>query len=78
MEASLGFQGEFGVLDPGFFGRFLQREPGFEVLGRLVEHEFQDGLCILEILEREVRLTRIEGAHGSGWVALPPLACEGG
>lgn len=72
VEASLGFQGEFGVLDPGFFGRFLQREPDFAALGRLVENDFYDGKILLDVLEREARLTRIEGTHGSGWVAREP------
>ena len=69
IEASLWFEGEFGVLDPYFFSKFLRAEPGFDDIARLVTDDFHDGHRILEVLEQEGRLILIKGRIVDGTVA---------
>jgi len=58
VEVILGFPGEFGVLDPFFFSRFVATT-GLERVAALFKDGFHDPLRALEVLEREGRLTRI-------------------
>ncbi|WP_309718036.1 hypothetical protein [Armatimonas sp.] len=71
VEASLWFGGEFGVLDAGFLGRFIQKTPGFEDIAPFVIHEYHDGCRILEVLEQDGRLARIQVKNHEGLIALP-------
>lgn len=59
VQAEMGFGGEFGVLDPFFFGRFVRTTPGLEGVAALFRDSFHDPLRALVILERQGRLTRI-------------------
>ena len=72
VEVILGFPGEFGVLDPFFFARFVATTAGLEVVAALFKDGFHDPLRALEILERNGRLTRIavQGTERRGMVAL--------
>ncbi len=42
VEVILGFRGEFGVLDPYFFGRFVASTPGLEGVACLFKDDFHD------------------------------------
>jgi hypothetical protein len=71
VEVELGFRGEFGVLDPFFFARFVATTPGLESVAALFKDGFHDPLRALEVLEQQRRLTRItDRATGrTGWFA---------
>jgi hypothetical protein len=72
VEVETGFGGEFGVLDPSFFGRFVRTTPGLEGVAALVRDNFHDPLRALVILERQGRLTRItDQATGRGRLVAP-------
>jgi hypothetical protein len=73
VEVILGFQGEFGVLDPFFFARFVATTTGLEKVAALFKDGFHDPLRALEVLEREGRLKRItDQASGRGGLVAPP------
>lgn len=61
VEVKLGFPGEFGVLDPFFFARFVATTTGLEKVAALFKDGFHDPLRALEVLERKGQLTRIAG-----------------
>jgi hypothetical protein len=61
----LDFRGEFGVLDPFFFSRFVTTTPGLEGVAALFRDGYHDPLRALVVLERWGRLTRItDGTDG--------------
>ncbi len=49
VEVILGFRGEFGVLDPYFFGRFVASTPGLEGVACLFKDDFHDPRRALEV-----------------------------
>lgn len=59
VEVILGFAGEFGVLDPYFFARFVATTAGLEQVAALFKDSFHDPRRALEVLERRGRLIRI-------------------
>ena len=59
VEVELGFRGEFGVLDPFFFFRFVTTTPDLEGVGALFKDSYHDPLRALVVLERQGHLTRI-------------------
>jgi hypothetical protein len=59
VDVILGFPGEFGVLDPFFFARFVATTTGLEGVAAIFKDNFHDPLRALEVLERQGRLTRI-------------------
>jgi hypothetical protein len=50
LDVCLGFNNEFGVLDPYFFHNFVVTTPGFEVVSSLFKNHFDDPLRALTIL----------------------------
>ncbi len=58
VDVILGFPGEFGVLDPFFFARFVKTTPGLEGVAALFRDSFHDPLRALVVLERHGRLAR--------------------
>lgn len=60
VEVELGFGGgEFGVLDPYFFHRFVSTTPAFAPVAALFRDAFHDPLRALEVLERRGRFRRV-------------------
>jgi hypothetical protein len=59
VEVEMGFRGEFGVLDPFFFSRFVSTTPGLEKVAALFRDSYHDPLRALVVLERRGRLMRI-------------------
>jgi hypothetical protein len=64
VQVCLGFQDEFGVLDPYFFFQFVSTTPALEKVARLFTDGFHDTLRTLEILERHGYLGRISSQSG--------------
>jgi hypothetical protein len=72
VEVELGFRGEFGVLDPFFFSRFVTTTPGLEGVAALFRDRYHDPLRALVVLERWGRLTRIsDGTTGRRGLVAP-------
>ncbi|WP_165234034.1 DUF6896 domain-containing protein [Aquisphaera insulae] len=71
VDVILGFPGEFGVLDPFFFARFVATTRGLERVAAIFKDSFHDPLRAMEVLERYGRLVRItdQVAGRSGLVA---------
>jgi hypothetical protein len=77
VEVCLGFQDEFGVLDPYFFFQFVSTTPGLEGVAELFKDSFHDTLRALEILERDGHVRRIRSRSGNraGLIA-PDAGCD--
>lgn len=61
VDVETSFGGEFGVLDPYFFGEYLRSTPQFAFLRRTLPDSFHDTRRALDLLESWGRLTRVEG-----------------
>jgi hypothetical protein len=72
LDVELGFDGEFGVLDPFFFAAFVRTTPGLNAIAALFRDNFHDPLRTFEVLERTGRLTKVtdQTTGRAGWVAL--------
>jgi hypothetical protein len=71
LDVELGFDGEFGVLDPFFFAMFVRTTPGLNAIAALFRDNFHDPLRTLQVLERVGRLTKLtdQTTRRAGWVA---------
>lgn len=74
LEICLGFQNEFGVLDPYFFFQFISTTPGLEKVAKLFNDGFHDTRRALEILEQHGYLRRISSQpdNRTGLIAPDP------
>ncbi|HZT41423.1 MAG TPA: hypothetical protein VFA07_04510 [Chthonomonadaceae bacterium] len=70
IEVRMGFEGEFGVLDPWFFYQFLESTRGLETLARLLRDGYDHTKEALEILTRHGYLQPIEDSatRRRGWI----------
>jgi hypothetical protein len=69
VEVSLDFQGEFGVLDPHFFYRFVSTTAGLATAASLFMDSYHDPKRAFEVLARRGRLTwRASVIGGGGWL----------
>lgn len=71
VEVVLGYQDEFGVLDPYFFAIFVRTTPSLAVLRGIFRDDFHDPSKALQILEERGILRRVGRAliRGSGLIA---------
>lgn len=58
VDVELGFDGEFGVLDPWFFCQFVRTTPEHSAVAALFRHAFHDPKQAITILERRGRFRR--------------------
>lgn len=70
IEVRLGFEGEFGVLDPWFFYQYLESTRGLEALARLLKDGYDHTRQALEILARHGYLQQVEdpATRRRGWI----------
>lgn len=60
VEVILKFQNEYGALDPVFLSRYINTNPKYLHLDIRIENEFEDGLKIINTLNKCKLLVKIE------------------
>lgn len=62
VDVELGFEKEFGALDPWFFVEFAETTPGLERVANHLWHDFSCARDALEVLEEHGYLRRVVGS----------------